>query len=204
MKLYKYKPLDNFEFVADILINKRLYAASIYELNDPMEGDFTPDTDDEEYNQLIQQEIESLRVCSLAKDMNSIMMWAHYTNGFRGVCIELEFDESVFEPHKVIYGPFNPIPSSNYKGMLGNEEVTTALEWAKYSLLGKYETWAYENEYRILTNEMFIEHGFKITAIYLGTQIAKVYEHTLKCIVDADIDIKYTEVDPLNGVKIKN
>ncbi len=38
MKLYKFKSLANFEYVADIIINKRLYAADFTELNDPMEG----------------------------------------------------------------------------------------------------------------------------------------------------------------------
>ena len=36
--LYKYRSLDNWKFVLDIFLNKRLYAASFYDMNDPMEG----------------------------------------------------------------------------------------------------------------------------------------------------------------------
>ena len=36
--LYKYRSLDNWKFLLDILINKRLHAARFQDLNDPMEG----------------------------------------------------------------------------------------------------------------------------------------------------------------------
>ena len=43
--LYKYRTLDDFQFVLDILVNKRLYAATFEEMNDPMEGFYTADPD---------------------------------------------------------------------------------------------------------------------------------------------------------------
>ncbi|MBI4691184.1 MAG: hypothetical protein HY754_13115 [Nitrospirae bacterium] len=44
--LYKYKCLDPFERIADILCNNSFYTALFSELNDPMEGilDFLPGT----------------------------------------------------------------------------------------------------------------------------------------------------------------
>jgi len=38
--LYKYRSLKNFQFIADLLVNNRFYAATFSELNDPMEGLF--------------------------------------------------------------------------------------------------------------------------------------------------------------------
>ncbi len=36
--LYKFRSLENWKFVLDIVIHKRLHAAPFDELNDPMEG----------------------------------------------------------------------------------------------------------------------------------------------------------------------
>lgn len=36
--LYKYKSVDNLEYLLDIIQNQRLYLADIEELNDPLEG----------------------------------------------------------------------------------------------------------------------------------------------------------------------
>jgi hypothetical protein len=38
--LYKYKNLNHFDRIVDIILNKKLYAAVYTELNDPMEGIF--------------------------------------------------------------------------------------------------------------------------------------------------------------------
>ena len=174
-RLYKYKSLTDFEFVADILINKRLYAAHYKELNDPLEGAFSPD-EDTEYNKLIEKKMDEIRVCSLSTDMNNPLLWAHYADGFKGVCIEIEVDESVLELRKINYTPFDVLPSRNYKGMFGDEDEVTPEEWAKSSLSGKYEDWEYEKEYRILSDSKFIKDGFRITGVYLGTRVSKLYQ----------------------------
>ena len=38
--LYKYRSLEDFKKLVDILINKRLYASHYKDLNDPMEGQY--------------------------------------------------------------------------------------------------------------------------------------------------------------------
>ena len=193
MKLYKYKSLSDFEFVADILINNQLYASHYMELNDPMEGDFTPDIN-LDYNDLIKKEMESIRVCSLSKDLHNPILWAHYADGFKGVCIEIEANESLLDLHKINYGPFNPIPSEGYRGMHGDTEEYTARDWAKSSLRGKYEEWEYENEYRIFSDSTFISSGFQITAIYFGKRTSEIYKNVIRNLVSEDIKIKDTVI----------
>jgi len=41
MKLYRYKSLQPFEHVADIICNKQFYTVPFFDLNDPMEGLFS-------------------------------------------------------------------------------------------------------------------------------------------------------------------
>jgi len=200
MKLYKYRSLANFEFTADILINKRLYAAHFKDLNDPMEGDFSPD-DDVEYNKQVEAAIDSIRICSLSSDFTNPILWAHYADGYKGICIEIEIDESKLKANEVNYGPFNPIPSPNHRGVHGDETVYTPHDWAEVCLRGKYEEWKYENEYRLFSNTEFIDSGFQITSVLLGVRIPEIYENILSRIISNDIEIKRTEIDPLNGVR---
>lgn len=40
---YKFRSLQNPQRFIDIIVNKRLYAAEVEKLNDPMEGVFTDD-----------------------------------------------------------------------------------------------------------------------------------------------------------------
>jgi hypothetical protein len=200
MKLYKYKSLSNFEFVADILINNQLYAANIKELNDPMEGSFYCYNGNESYYNLINQELDELRVCSLSITMNSPILWAHYADNFKGICIEIEIDETILEIHKINYSPMNPIPSENYKGLLGDEEELTPYNWALASLNHKYEEWAYEHEYRLLSNKNIISDGFKITKIYFGIRTSKIYKDIITKLVSSDIEIKDTLISDGNEV----
>ncbi len=33
------------------------------------------------------------RICSFSKEYNNILLWAHYADGFKGICIKVEIDE---------------------------------------------------------------------------------------------------------------
>ncbi|MEK6627785.1 MAG: hypothetical protein AABY53_04095, partial [Bdellovibrionota bacterium] len=93
MTLYKFKSLRNFEFVSDIICNKRFYAANFLDLNDPMEGQFyhDPDTKKEFLEEIIQGK-HKIKICSFSKDYGNLLLWAHYSDSFRGICFEVEVD----------------------------------------------------------------------------------------------------------------
>jgi len=94
MRAYKFRSLQNFEHVADIFCNERFYAAQFFDLNDPMEGIFhaKPDTK-KEYLEKIREGKRKLRICSFARDFHNLLLWAHYADGFKGICIEVELNE---------------------------------------------------------------------------------------------------------------
>ncbi len=194
MKLYKYKSLSNFELVADILINKRLYAAHFEELNDPMEGDFYKNEADREYVALITKEMKKIRILSLSKNMHNSLLWAHYADGCKGICIELEIDESVLDVHKINYNDFNVMPIRDYGGLSGEKEVDSAYDLALSALRGKYSQWEYENEHRIISDSKYIEKGFKITAIYFGVRTSKIYKELIKKILSDEVEVKNTVI----------
>lgn len=200
MKLYKYKSLANFEFVADILLNKRLFAADFKNLNDPMEGDLNRDYTSSEYYKIITDEMSKIKMCSLSSDMNNPILWAHYADGFKGICIEVEIDESILTPYEITYSEFNPIPSEGYRGFQGKDEEMTPHDWAMTALRGKYEAWTYENEYRLFSDSKYISEGLTITAIYIGLRTSEVYKKLIHQLLPDKVEIKETIILDTNTV----
>ncbi|MCJ7778820.1 MAG: DUF2971 domain-containing protein [Sedimentisphaerales bacterium] len=174
MKLYKYKSLQKFEHVADIICNKQFYAAQYYELNDPMEGLYNcePGTK-KEYLDDIKEGKKRLRICSFSKDPQNPLLWAHYADGFKGICIEVEIDEdsAEFDIAEVEYSPIR-IRFSNRAARL--------TEWLpKLILRQKAKDWSVEQEVRLLTSNQFVQYGIKITGILLGLRTPDILKNTI-------------------------
>ncbi|MGB0281910.1 MAG: DUF2971 domain-containing protein [Neptuniibacter sp.] len=150
-RFYKYKSLDNFEFLLDLLLKERLYAAAYHELNDPMEGVIKIDgTILKETEADWESLIKDLRLVCFTKSSENPLMWSHYADGGRGcvVCFEL-LDEQIF--HKVSY---LKKPSVSERDLC----LEKALEILKY----KDKHWKYEAEYRcLIQNESFLPVNVK-------------------------------------------
>lgn len=85
--------------------------ASYSELNDPMEGAFVITGDhrniDNSWLEILRSEKNDLRICSLSRSFNNILMWAHYADSNNGCCIECEVVSSpdIVEEISVDYVP---------------------------------------------------------------------------------------------------
>ncbi len=189
MKFYRFRSLENFEYTADILLNKRLFASDFRKLNDPMEGAFKllPDIDKKLSDAIIEAKSD-LRICSLSTSMSNPLMWAHYANDFKGICVEIEIDENKLK--KVTY--VNNILSAT-------ENLIDNYYWAERILTTKFRQWEYEKEYRFLTNDEYIEN-INITAIYFGIRISENYKKILKKIVCNKVSFYDTKINQSNQV----
>lgn len=166
---FKYRSLSNLRYFLDILINKRLYLATYTELNDPMEGAFVISGDGMDHHtlDLLRSKKNDLRICSLSKKYNNILMWAHYADSNKGCCIECEVTSiKDVEAVEVSYVPkIEPI------GKLGLDEA------AKLVLSRKLKCWKYEDEVRFMKSipeysrkSKFVK--IKIHKIYLGVNVS--------------------------------
>ncbi|WP_273023797.1 DUF2971 domain-containing protein [Rheinheimera sp.] len=136
---YKYKALDNIEFVLDMLIRERLYCSKLHDLNDPMEGVIKSDVIDADTTQSDWLRIiDSTRVACFTTEPNNPLMWSHYADGGRGCVIEFELPTFKL-PHKVSY---------HKKPVLTRKEIDVikTLELLSY----KDNYWRYEREYRVI------------------------------------------------------
>jgi len=172
--LYKFRSLDNFQFVLDILVNQRMYAATFDTMNDPMEGFYTLDKDIPQTSlEALEQHKKSLKFCSLSKNSNNPLMWAHYGNGSRGVAIGVEFKKSE-DMREVNYGSHSHLIASK----------PTTIERAKDVLSYKADFWQYEDEIRV-----FAERGnliqVKVKELIFGKRVDRTQKALLKKIVQA-------------------
>jgi hypothetical protein len=98
---------------------------------------------------------EEAGVLSLAEHPDNLLMWAHYADSHRGIC--LEFDTSV--------GPFRgAIQKINYDEAMPVFDPRYASQWAGIAekvLLGKSPHWEYEREWRLV--ELHVKRRLSLT-----------------------------------------
>ena len=171
--LYKYKDLKNFERIVDIILNKRLYAATYKELNDPMEGQYTSS---ERLSNKIKEQISydklELRICSLSKERNEPLMWAHYADGARGIVIGINEEDLECR-----------YDDDCRKVVTYSKDVKKSTE-AKKILSCKQKGWEYEQEVRIFSNANEEYINIEIEEIILGSRISEEHKYILEAIKD--------------------
>src|ERR1700676_3010725 len=151
--LYKYRSLENFKKFVDIILRKRLYAATYTELNDSNEGQYYFKTGslDRFIIDKLAQEKEELRICSLSEVNDIDLLWAYYANGHRGVAIGVTIDESIYT-----------VKTMKYEGLLSITNYDEEFLTAKEILSHKLGNWRHEKEERVFTrNEKFVNVEIK-------------------------------------------
>ena len=58
----------------------------------------------------IQKSIKNVGVCSFSLVLEEPLLWSHYANGHKGLCLHYEIPfQSFFEPSKIIEGAIIPV-----------------------------------------------------------------------------------------------
>ena len=189
MILYKFKPLTDFEFVADIIINNRLFTTKYTSLNDPMEGFFFDYREGKYKDTGIAEARKKHLVCSLSATLSDPLLWAHYADGFKGVCIEVEINESLIKPHKIDYSKDALVISYDRSDKLMGEPRPDVNEMAIQTLTRKFPDWAYEQEYRLLnhSDNPFLEDGVQVLSVTFGVNTSPIYKEIIKSILPSGV-----------------
>lgn len=108
---------------------------------------------------------------TIVDEYKNFLMWSHYADYHRGMCIKYKFDKS-FSVNKL----------SNDLCFLGNVEYYRDFPKSKYgsldiveSLLYKNDIWRYENEVRLLNYDPSCESDYKSIAFDRKVDIEAVY-----------------------------
>lgn len=207
MLLYKYRSFDNFEYIADILLNERLYCAEFSSLNDPCEGFYLlhppptrysigepqstytvniSDSNSSLFGLNKQVDLNRKRVCSLSAKLDDIRLWSFYAGNHTGIAIEIEIDA---ENHAKEVKYRETLPW--YMVSLWNPQPPAPEHILRY----KFDLWVFEEEHRIITDAEYFPIQGKITKIYLGSRIDTKRHDLLKKLVPS-IPIIETQIDP--------
>ena len=170
--LFKYRSIEDIYYVLDIVINKRLYATTFDAMNDPMEGIYTGQQHfDSNELEALNKYRGTIKLCSLSRVHNNPLMWSHYTNGGRGVVIEVDLNSEDVDICDVHYGTSFELQH--------NSSIDEQL--AKKVLSHKALFWHYEEEVRVFTDKKFIP--VKVKRIIFGEKVDKDRMNLLKTVI---------------------
>jgi hypothetical protein len=99
---------------------------------------------------------ERYRILCLSSKPDSIVMWSHYADKHRGVCLQFSADEEEFS------GAYRVEYSETYPSFKLADE---SLERKLLPLVTKSTAWSYEDEYRVIAEE----HALALSAKSLHT-----------------------------------
>jgi len=120
----------------------------------------------------IRKEKEAIRICSLSKTSEDTLMWAHYSDGERGVVIGINREEletqSKYSVREIDYD----------KEMTCVSTDTPVAEILTY----KNKCWEYEQEVRIFSKMKFI--NVVIEKIILGSRISNEHEVVIRKLIE--------------------
>ena len=185
MKLYKYRSLRKFDFVADILCRQRFHTSSFFDLNDPMEGLFEyPEGTKQKYIDAIKEGKRKLRICAFSKDCENILLWVHYADGLKGICIEVELREPQLDSYEIATVKYSP-----QLFFFSNNARHSVNEVPKFILSKKKKVWKYESEVRTLSTKQYIHDGVSIKKVLLGLRTPEILKEAIFKIKPQNIPI---------------
>lgn len=122
------------------------------------------------WSEIIEETNHYIKVCSFSEINNSLLLWSHYANDHKGICIEYDI---VNEPSEV-RAFLLPIIYSDTVYKVGLFEELTSLRKIGSTLI-KAKDWEYENEWRLAFLRQDNEIPSKLIvskpkAVYLGTR----------------------------------
>ena len=106
---------------------------------------------------------DKMRVVSFTSSHNSVLMWAHYSDSFRGVMMKY-----TITPNKKI---FEQLLKVRYEEK--NQEASSLEDIVEYIFGYKLDDWKYEKEIRVVidradTEKYFMNH--ELSEVYLGAK----------------------------------
>lgn len=138
---------------------------------------------------------QSIALCSFTEKNDNNLMWSHYTNNHKGICIE--YKPELFEYLKTLKGyvAFWKINYSDEPPIVKVlEDVNSKVQKIMFN---KQSEWKYENEHRIVflsnkdTEFIPIDRKF-IKAIYIGSRTdIEIDKKILSVCKNTDIEIYY-------------
>ena len=148
---------------------------------------------DEMIAKKIKRQLSGVGIFSMSGTWESILMWSHYADGHRGVCLEFEVDRAAPEGvhlQAVTYTSAYPEFSTR--------DFPTDTEKFMAAFLTKSPEWEYEREWRLtsLEGEKLIPWPFTLRAVIFGHRLLEQPRSTIRAVLRGDVGIRFFEAKP--------
>jgi hypothetical protein len=201
MKLFRYRNAS--ENTLAELAEKKAWYSRYDQLNDPFEGVYVNLSGEGFLDDLIQQ----FRLCCFSTHRDSLLLWAHYADNHRGICLEYELPEEVFRTQffPVKYSDVQPVLNNvNRDPAAGTLSIHIDREAAVF--LTKSTDWAYEGEYRTLRlAEQPDSRGEKhalpgtLSAVYFGLRAERAAMMLVEKILHSRPEVTLSQASLVTG-----
>ena len=144
----------------------------------------------------IEKYTNDIKIYSLSSEYNNFLMWSHYSNEHKGICIAYDIS-NINEYNNIILKKVrytNSVILGDYEHIFDNYALNLESHFISLFYL-KHKNWQYENEYRIIadTKEEYIY--LPIKAIYFGMNASDDDIKLIKSLVKDDT-VKFYKMKP--------
>jgi hypothetical protein len=139
-------------------------------------------------------------IFSLAERANCPLMWSHYGDQHKGLCLGYSIPEEKFDSiHKITYGGSRSVKASMVANML-NGNVDSQLEVDAAVLLRKATDWRYEKEWRVLGKKGEQDSPLELDEVIFGMRCANPVRYTIvKALEKREHPISFFEIVEQTG-----
>ena len=134
---------------------------------------------DKMFKEILNVLLKQFGVTCFSGSNNNILMWSHYGDSHRGICLEFDTSNDFFDELYIINYPKNDDrPVINMHEMQCSDTFYTGL------FTTKYKTWAYEEEWRLFNKPGKTQKYPKeaLTGIYFGVKVDESLRNTV-CLI---------------------
>ncbi|MGS1016139.1 DUF2971 domain-containing protein [Allosphingosinicella humi] len=139
-------------------------------------------------------------VFSLAQRANCPLMWSHYGDQHRGICLGYSIpDEAAGDLHKMKYGGSRLVQASDVSAMLGGDKAARD-RVDEAVLLKKARPWAYEREWRLLGPRGSQHSPLELKEVVFGMRCpSAVMFGVIKALTGRDRPVRFYEIREQHG-----
>ena len=184
--LYSYVPFD--KNTIDAIVQDYKYANEIFDFNDPTDPTIKLIKGTKEMTEIF----KNIRIACFSTSPLNVLMYSHYTDKHKGICIEYDFSDFDTENTSLLevkYKEELKIDSEIAQIMMKSDnDINEEISFLDL-FRTKHLNWEYEKEYRVMTYD--VDKIYRpIKAIYLGKDFPKDnIELIKKLIEDKDITL---------------
>lgn len=121
-------------------------------------------------------------VCCFSSDCMNPLLWSHYGDQHRGLCIGYTTDrQPKLQLQRVMYGGDRSINTSLLVEAFCNQKTSSKKALDKNVLLRKAKDWSYEREWRLVGDTGIQESPLLLTEVVFGLRCPDSVKHSVVC-----------------------